>query len=186
VLQAGRSPVRVLDEVECFNWPNLPAAIWPWVDSATDKNEYQEFSWGLKSGRRVGMTTLPPSVSRISENAEASTSRNPKGHHCLYRDKFTFTSQESSVTRSLNFCRPRYHRGACYVTLRSDVFSWRLLGTRNYHEQGTASVIDSLSSTSTDLWVKKDLKSIHINVTVYLQHLFYISLFIYTTCFGFN
>jgi hypothetical protein len=44
---------------------------------------------GVKSGRRVGLTTLPPSMSRISENMGASTSRNPKGLHGLYRDNFT-------------------------------------------------------------------------------------------------
>jgi hypothetical protein len=38
----------------------------------------------VKSGQRVGMT-LPP-----SENVEASTSRNPKGLHDVYRDNFTF------------------------------------------------------------------------------------------------
>jgi hypothetical protein len=35
------------------------------------------------------MTTLPPSVSRMSENMGASTSRNPKGLHGLYRDNVT-------------------------------------------------------------------------------------------------
>jgi hypothetical protein len=44
-----------------------------------------------KSGRRVGLRILSPSVSRMSENVGASTSRNPKGLHCLYRDNFTFT-----------------------------------------------------------------------------------------------
>jgi hypothetical protein len=45
---------------------------------------------GVKNGRRVGLTTLPPSMSRMSENVEVSTSRNPKGLHGLYRDNFTF------------------------------------------------------------------------------------------------
>jgi hypothetical protein len=30
------------------------------------KNEYQEDSWGVKRGRRVRLTTLPPSMSRLS------------------------------------------------------------------------------------------------------------------------
>jgi hypothetical protein len=34
---------------------------------------------GVKSGWRVRLTNLPPSVSRMSENLGASTSRNPKG-----------------------------------------------------------------------------------------------------------
>jgi hypothetical protein len=42
---------------------------------------------GVKSGRRVGLTTLPPSMSPMSENVGASTSCNPKGFHGLYRDK---------------------------------------------------------------------------------------------------
>jgi hypothetical protein len=45
---------------------------------------------GVKSGRRVGLTILPPSMSRMSENVGASTSRNPKGLHSLYRDNFIF------------------------------------------------------------------------------------------------
>jgi hypothetical protein len=45
---------------------------------------------GVKSGWRVGLTTLPASVSRLSENVGASTSRNPKGLHGLYKENFTF------------------------------------------------------------------------------------------------
>jgi hypothetical protein len=45
---------------------------------------------GVKSGRRVGLTTLAPYVSRMSENVGASTSRNPKDLHGQCRDNFTF------------------------------------------------------------------------------------------------
>jgi hypothetical protein len=31
-----------------------------------NRNEYHESSWGVKGGRRVRMTILPPSVSRLS------------------------------------------------------------------------------------------------------------------------
>jgi hypothetical protein len=51
-----------------------------------------EIFLGIKSGRRVGLTNLPPSMSRMSENVGASTSRNPKGLHGLYREIFTFTA----------------------------------------------------------------------------------------------
>jgi len=39
----------------------LPAALWPsGVDSASNRNEYQEYFVGGKGGRCVGLTTLPP------------------------------------------------------------------------------------------------------------------------------
>jgi hypothetical protein len=40
MLQAGRSPVRVPDEVDFFNLPN------PGIDSASNRNDYQESFWG--------------------------------------------------------------------------------------------------------------------------------------------
>jgi hypothetical protein len=56
---AGSSP----DEVIGFSIDLiLPAALGPGVDSASNRNEYQEFSWGGKAR----LTTLPPSVSRLS------------------------------------------------------------------------------------------------------------------------
>jgi hypothetical protein len=44
---------------------------------------------GVKSGRRVGMTTLPLPISRMPENVGASTFRNPKGLNSLCRENFT-------------------------------------------------------------------------------------------------
>jgi hypothetical protein len=35
----------------------------PGVDLASNRNEYHASSWGVKGGRRVGLTNLPPSVS---------------------------------------------------------------------------------------------------------------------------
>jgi hypothetical protein len=64
----------------------LSVARWPdpGVDSASNRNEYQESSWGVKGGRRVGLTTLQPSVSGPSrQNVGASTSHNRMGLHGL-------------------------------------------------------------------------------------------------------
>ena len=33
----------------------------PWVNSVSNRNEYQEYFLGGKGGRSIGLTTLPPS-----------------------------------------------------------------------------------------------------------------------------
>jgi hypothetical protein len=90
MLQSGRWPVRVPDEVDFFNLRNPSSRIMalgstqPLTEMSTRKFP------GGKGSRRVGLTTLPPSVGRMSENVGASTSNSPKGHHGLYKDSFTF------------------------------------------------------------------------------------------------
>jgi hypothetical protein len=63
----------------------LPAALCSGVNSASNRNEYQEFSWGLRAADWcVRLTTPAPSLCRFSrQNVGAST--------VCYRDSFTFT-----------------------------------------------------------------------------------------------
>jgi hypothetical protein len=48
----------------------LPAALWPWVHSTFNRNEYQEYFLGGKGSRFVGLTTLAPSSAECIEIGE--------------------------------------------------------------------------------------------------------------------
>jgi hypothetical protein len=91
MLQAGRSPVQVPNEVDFFNLRNPSSCTMALVSTQLLTEMSTRNLLGVKSVRRVGLTTLPPSVGPMSENVGALTSRNPKGLHGLYRDNFTFT-----------------------------------------------------------------------------------------------
>jgi hypothetical protein len=71
MLQARRWPVRVPDEVDFFNLPN-PSSGTMALGSTQPLTEMDIRNLpGGKNCRRIGMTTLPPSVSRMSENVGA-------------------------------------------------------------------------------------------------------------------
>jgi hypothetical protein len=63
MLQAGISRVRVPMR---WNFSSFRPHYGPGVDSASNRNEYREPSWVVKSGRRLRLTTLPPCVRRLS------------------------------------------------------------------------------------------------------------------------
>jgi hypothetical protein len=66
MLQAGKSRDRVPMRWILSNLPNPSSHYGPGVYSASNKNEYQESSWGVKGGLRVVLTTLPTSMRRLS------------------------------------------------------------------------------------------------------------------------
>jgi len=69
----------------------LPAALWPGVDSACTRNQYQEYFLRGKGGRCIRLTTLPPSCSNCLEIWEPQPSGTLRACPGLYRDCIAFT-----------------------------------------------------------------------------------------------
>jgi hypothetical protein len=96
MLQAGRSTVRVPDELHFFSFPN-PSSRTMALGSTQPLTEISTTNFpGGKSGRRIGLRTLPPSVSRMSEKVGASTSKSLNG---LNKDSFTLEHNVSEIGR---------------------------------------------------------------------------------------
>jgi hypothetical protein len=94
----------------------------PGVDSAANKNEYQEYFLGGKGGRCVGLTTLPPSCADYLEIWESQPPGTLWACPGLYRDCFTFTFNFPNTSQLRSLCN--FH-AACIVQwlswIRSEV-----------------------------------------------------------------
>jgi hypothetical protein len=75
-------------------WPHYG----PWVDSAFNRNEYQEYFLGCRGGRGVGLTTLPPSWADCLEIWEPHPPGNLRACPGLYRDCFTLLTIYSNYS----------------------------------------------------------------------------------------
>ena len=78
----GHAVAHLVDSRWChwkFSLTSFRSHDGPGVDSASNRNEYQEYFLGGKGGCCVGLTTLPSSYTDCLEILGASTSWNPQG-----------------------------------------------------------------------------------------------------------
>jgi len=68
----------------------LPAALWPGVDPACNRNEYRQYFLGDKSSQCVWLTTLPSSYADCLEIWEPHLPGTLRACPDLLRDCFTF------------------------------------------------------------------------------------------------
>jgi hypothetical protein len=92
MLQAGRSPIRVPDEMDFFNEPDSSSRTVS-LGSTQPLKEMNTRNFPGSIKRPARRADNIAAVSRMSENVDDSTSLNPKGLHGLYRDNFTFTKR---------------------------------------------------------------------------------------------
>ena len=98
VLQTGTSRVRFpMVSMEFFIDIILPTALWPWIDSASNKNEYQEYFLASKGGRCVGLTTLPPSCTDCLEIWEPHLPGTLRACPGLYNITVTISVSKTTV-----------------------------------------------------------------------------------------
>jgi hypothetical protein len=68
MLQDGRSRVQIsIRSLDFLHLPNTSSLNMGLGLTVCNRNEYQTFSWEVKGGRRVSLTTSQPSVTPLSK-----------------------------------------------------------------------------------------------------------------------
>jgi hypothetical protein len=93
MLQAARSRVRFAMSLDFSVYLILPAELWIFGRLSLWQKWVPGIFLGVKSGRRVRLTTSLPSAD-CPENVGVSTSHNSMSLHGLLRDSFTITLQQ--------------------------------------------------------------------------------------------
>jgi hypothetical protein len=97
----------------------LPAAICPWVDSVSSRNEYQEDSWGVMGSQLIWLITLLPSVSELPYKMWEPQPLTPLWvFMACYRDNFTFFFYiAATVSKQYPWWScVRYYKKVCHET----------------------------------------------------------------------
>jgi hypothetical protein len=82
----------------------LPAALWQWVDSASNRNEYQKYFLGDKGGRCLWWDNITTFICRLSWNLGPLTSWITQGLSRPVRGLIYLCLYTALAPRDIKFC----------------------------------------------------------------------------------